>query len=94
LAYASKQQRKARRQRKVKPTRLTPALREHIVEYLQTVAPAIQGEQGHDQLFKVCRDLRWGYNLNREVALELVLEHYKPPLPATLDGRPISRNRA
>jgi hypothetical protein len=46
--------------------------------YLEKCDPAVSGQRGHDQTFKVACKLVKGFDLPPEVALALLLEHYNP----------------
>lgn len=61
------------------------SLETRIERYLDKCPPAIAGQHGHDQTFKVACALVWGFALSRETALRY-LEFYntrcEPPWSA------------
>ena len=55
-----------------------PDVRERAVLYLAKCEPAVSGQGGHDQTFKVARAIVYGFNLGTEVGFEVIREHYNP----------------
>jgi putative DNA primase/helicase len=52
------------------------SLEERIVRYLNACDPAISGQRGHDQIFKVACNVGPGFNLTKAEAIRYIKTHY------------------
>src|SRR5262249_26889318 len=55
-----------------------PPVEARVIAYLQACDPAISGQGGHDQCFKVFCNVGPGFDLPPETALRLIAQHYNP----------------
>jgi hypothetical protein len=55
-----------------------PSLIDLAVAHLLKAEPAISGQGGHTQTFKVAREVVWGFNLGEEIGYLLMARHYNP----------------
>jgi putative DNA primase/helicase len=55
-----------------------PSIIDRAVAHLLQAPPAVSGDKGHSQTFKVAREVVWGFNLGEKVGFDLMAEHYNP----------------
>jgi hypothetical protein len=48
------------------------------VGYLKRCPPAVSGQYGHDQSYRVIRAIVWGFDLGAELGFQILKEHYNP----------------
>jgi hypothetical protein len=64
-----------------KPT-FNDLIRDRVYKYLNQCPPAVSGQYGHDQTFKVAVVLVWGFCLPREEALGYLRDYNLRCLPS------------
>jgi hypothetical protein len=60
------------------PPRTRPTAEERAAKYLETIEPAIAGNQGHAKTFAAACRIGPGFNLPPDIALDLLKRHYNP----------------
>lgn len=63
---------------KVPPSKPRPSAVERAIAYVAKCPPAVSGQGGHDQLFRVARAVVWGFDLDAATALDVLAKHYNP----------------
>lgn len=64
----------------VRPT-VAPAEADRVaraISYISTMAPAIQGAGGHSSLYAVSTVVAWGFDLPRDVAIDVLAREFNP----------------
>jgi hypothetical protein len=65
----------------LKPT-FNDLIRDRVLAYMDKIPPAVSGQRGHDQTFKVAVALVWGFCLSRNEAMEYLCSYNTRCLPA------------
>ena len=63
-----------------KPT-FNDLIRDRVLAYMDKIPPAVSGQRGHDQTFKVAVVLAWGFCLPRDEAMEYLRSYNTRCLP-------------
>jgi hypothetical protein len=55
-----------------------PAIIARAIAYLEKCEPAVSGQGGHNTTFATARAITWGFDLDPDVAFDLLWEYYNP----------------
>ena len=66
-----------------------PDVETRAVKYLDSCQPAVSGDGGHAQTFKVAVQLGPGFDLSADIALRLLSQHYNPRCEPPWSEQPV-----